>query len=167
MKPSRIALAVLFSLFMATSSCSQTNSTGNSFVTHIFVGSTPCDTAIKFALQIPPGAVCDFIKWDLSFGRSDKDSNAFQLTALYGESLPNTNGFTGGGKQITISGKYTTHHGKNKSADRTIYHLYADKPSLAFMLIEMDKNILHFADANGNLIVGNGGWGYVLNRIQE
>jgi hypothetical protein len=42
------------------------------------------------------------------------------LSALYGESQPNTNGFKGGGKKIDISGKYTINYGTRANSNGTI-----------------------------------------------
>ncbi len=157
-------MTLLIACFVATTSCSQENSTSNLATTDIFVGSTPCDSLIKLLLQIPPITKCDFIKWDLSFQKSIPDS--FQLTALYGESQPNTNGFIGGGKKIVVNGKYAINYGSGANPNAKVYSLNGDKLQSSLLLIEMDSNILHFADANKNFIVGNGGWGYVLNRIK-
>jgi len=157
-------MTLLITCFMVTSSCSQTNSTGNLPATDFFVGSTPCDSLIKSLLKIPADEKCDFIKWDLSLNKTSSDT--FQLTALYGESQPNTNGFIGGGKKILITGKYIINYGANSNPNLKIYYLNGDKLPSSVLLIELDSNILHFADRNKKLIVGNGGWGYVLNRVQ-
>ena len=157
-------LTLLISCFVMTNSCSQINSTRSLSDTDIFVGSTPCDSLIKSLLQIPSDAKCDFIKWDVNFRKSKKDS--FQLTALYGEAQPNTNGFIGGGKKIEVNGKYTVNYGVNAHPNAKVFNLNGEKLPSPFLLIELDSNILHFADSDKNFIVGNGGWGYVLNRIQ-
>lgn len=157
-------MTLLVSCFVVTSSCSQKNSTGSLPATDIFVGSTPCDSLIKSILQIPSITKCDFIKWDLSLQKNSDAS--FQLTALYGESQPNTNGFIGGGKQIEVNGKYAISYGVGTNPNAKVYYLHGDKSQSSLLLIEMDTNILHFVDANKNFIVGNGGWGYVLNRLK-
>ena len=155
---------LLIACFVVTSSCSQTKSTGNFPATDSYVGSTPCDSLIKSLLQIPSITKCDFLKWDLSLQKSSPDS--FHLTVFYGESQPNTNGFINGGKKIVVNGKYAINNGSGAIPHMKIYYLYGDKFMSPLLLIEMDSNILHFADANKNFIVGNGGWGYVLNRLQ-
>ena len=157
-------MILLLTCFVITSSSSQINSTGSVPSSDTFVGSTPCDSLIKSLLQIPSTEKCEFIKWELSFLKSNPGT--FQLAALYGESRPNTNGFMGGGKKLIINGKYTISYGAGANPYAKVYHLQGDKLRATLLLIQMDSNIFHFADAHKNFIVGNGGWGYVLNRIQ-
>ncbi|MGZ8557542.1 MAG: hypothetical protein ACXWWC_04395 [Chitinophagaceae bacterium] len=158
-------ILLLTTCLLATSSCSQKKSGSNLHATDDFVGSTPCDSLIKALLQIPSNTICDFIKWELSLQKNKPDT--FQLTALYGEAQNNTNGFKGGGRKIIITGKYHISNGASASPQAKVYSLQGDKLSSTFVLIEMDGNILHFADAGKNLLAGNGGWGYVLNKIQQ
>jgi hypothetical protein len=70
------------------------------------------------------------------------------------------------GKKILITGKYFINYGANENPNAKVFYLNGDKLPSSLILIELDSNILHFADANKNFIVGNGGWGYVLNRVQ-
>ena len=77
-----------------------------------------------------------------------------------------TNGFIGGGKKIVVNGKYAINYGAGTNPNAKVYYLNEDKLQSPILLIEMDSNILHFADANKDFIIGNGGWGYVLNRIK-
>ena len=158
-------IVLLVTSFVATSSCSQKKSSASIPAADSFVGSTPCDSLIKSILQIPSATTCDFIKWELSLQKNSPDT--FQLTALYGETQNNTNGFKGGGKKIEINGKYVIGNGANANPKAKVYYLQGEKLPSSFLLIEMDGNILHFADADKNLLVGNGGWGYVLNKIQQ
>jgi len=83
---------------------------------------------------------------------------------LYGESQPNTNGFKGGGKTIELSGNFTIENGMNANPKSKIYIMHYDPLRSPLVLVEMDENILHFADSDKKFLVGNGGWGYVLNR---
>lgn len=166
MKQRRFAFAALLACCIVTNSWSQTNLSGNSGANNVFVGSTPCDALIKSLLKIPADTKCDFIKWNLSLDESKDTLDTYQLTALYGESQPNTNGFKGGGEKIAATGKYTAYHGVNKNPNLKFYRLNGERFQSPIFLIEMDHNILHFADSNKRFIVGNGGWGYVLNRIK-
>ena len=158
-------ILLLVGCLLATSSYSQKKSSSNLHAADDFVGSTPCDSLIKSLLQIPSATTCDFIKWELNLQKNSPDT--FQLSALYGEAQNNTNGFKGGGKKIVINGKYVTSNDASANPKAKVYYLQGEKITSAFLLIEMDCNILHFADADKNLLVGNGGWGYVLNKIQQ
>lgn len=165
MKPGRLYLLfLLFASFMVSNSCSQTT-TANPPVTDVFAGSSPCDPAIKKMISIPAGDSCEFIKWDLSLSRIQMDSGNFQLKILYGESQPNTNGFKGGGKQLVVTGTY--HYGRPATTGSKGFYLIGKKLPNPILLVELDNNILHFADTSKKLLVGNGGWGYVLNRVLQ
>ena len=72
----------------------------------------------------------------------------------------------GGGKKLIINGKYTISNGTPANPHAKVYYLHGNEFKAPLLLIQMDSNIFHFADANKNFIVGNGGWGYVLNRTQ-
>ena len=157
-------ILLLVTCSLATSSCSQKKSGSNLNATDDFVGSTPCDSLIKSILKIPSATTCDFIKWELSLQKNSPDT--FQLTALYGEIQNNTNGFKGGGKKIVINGKYVISNAASANPTAKVYYLQGNQVLSPIVLIEMDGNIFHFADANKNFLVGNGGWGYVLNKIQ-
>lgn len=163
----KLALFSLFSISFAIHSRSQPNVPNTKHLTNLFVGSTPCDSLIRSLLQIAESEPCDFLKWELRLPASKSDSNNFQLTALYGKSKPNTNGFWEGGKKVEIIGNYTTNNGNKNNPRATIYHLHSNQPKVTFSLLEMDINVLHFVDVSNNLIIGNGGWGYVLNKERK
>ena len=97
----------------------------------------------------------------------DNGRGTFHIDVLYGESKPNTNGFMGGGHKIVLEGKYTIVKGARENQSLNVYQLKTEKLASPIRLIEMDSNVLHFADSNNKLLVGNGGWGYMLNRIKE
>ena len=164
LKQIRLLLVALFTCWMTISSSSQANSPAHA--NDVFVGSTPCSPLIKSILNIPADTKCDFIKWDVSFPAGKNDSKVFQLTALYGEGQNNTTGFIGGGKKITVTGNYSIEVGLNESQNLKVYRLNGEMLQSALFLIEMDNNIFHFADNNKKFIVGNGAFGYVLNRIK-
>jgi hypothetical protein len=153
---------VFISCLTGTVSCSQNNSTTNSS-TLLFVGSTPCNTLTRSQLEIPETTKCEFVKWELTINVS---SATFRIVALYGESKPNTNGFMGGGQMFEGQGKYLYQSAKDNPKNK-LYYLYGENFKSTIILREMDENILHFADANKKFLVGNGGWGYVLNRMHE
>ncbi|MEP7143116.1 MAG: hypothetical protein ABI707_09615 [Ferruginibacter sp.] len=99
--------------------------------------------------------------------KSKNDSGSFQLAVSYGDYQPNTMNFLGGGNKIDIPGKFTAGHGTNPNPRGKVYHLTGNKLHSELLLVQMDDNILHFADGNGKFIVGNAQFGYVLNRVQK
>ena len=129
-----------------------------------FVGSTPCDSFIRVQMGIPNETKCDFIKWELNLDPAGSDS--FKITATYGESRPNTNGFIKT-EYFLANGNYVFTDGTNENASNRVLHLNAPLLKSPLILVEMDSNILHFADHDRRFLVGNGGWGYVLNRLNK
>jgi hypothetical protein len=117
-------------------------------------------------LKIPTDSKCDFIKWELKLKNRNDSTSEYQLIALYGEAKPNTNGFMNGGNRLSIAGKLSVHRGSTRNPLRRIYQLNSNSLKSALILVELDENILHFADEKNNLLVGNGGWGYVLNGLK-
>lgn len=165
MQVMKVLVLVLSISFSGSVSCSQPSASGSTISSICFVGSTPCDSFIRSAMGIPSTMVCDFMKWKLCLNASGKSTGSFELTALYGVSQPNTNGFINGGSKLTFTGNYNVSTGARNPQAR-VFHLQDSKSSATLLLIGMDDYILHFADTYKQLLVGNGGFGYVLNRVK-
>jgi hypothetical protein len=144
-------------------SCAQNPAKEVSLQPEIFVGSTPCDSLIRSQLGIKANITCEFIKWELTM-YSPKEGS-FELLVTYGQSKPNTNGFINGGFRIETKGKYSIAPGLNENPKTAFLTLQAERLYSPLFLIIMDQNILHFTDSNHHYLTGNGGWGYVLNRM--
>jgi hypothetical protein len=140
--------------------CAQSNQPAN----QLFVGSTPADSLIKLLLQIPATEKIDFIKWELRLP-SGKDSGTFSFIALYGEEQPGTNGFKSS-KQLIANGKYTVRYGTTQMPATKVFFLDADRLNNNIVLVQLDNDVLHFADSKRHLLAGNGGFGYALNKEQ-
>ncbi len=97
---------------------------------------------------------------------SKEVENDFQLFVLFGISQPNTNGFVDGGKQIRVAGKYLTQNITQQNGNARIFELTSSKFQSPLLLVEMDKNILHFLAPDRSFIVGNGGFSYLLNKVR-
>jgi hypothetical protein len=91
----------------------------------------------------------------------------FQLSVMYGEGQPNTNGFKNGGNRMELTGTYTVHKGTPSLPQSNVYELHNSQVNSSIWMVQIDDNIFHFADSKNNLMVGNGGWGYVLNRFKK
>src|SRR4030095_8213814 len=71
-----------------------------------------------------------------------------------------TRGFSEGAITKKQTGTWTRSEYKNTE----VYTLIAENsPTVSFL--KLNENVLHLLDANKNLMVGNGAWGYTLNRI--
>ena len=152
--PFQIALWAVTMLFF--SSCSATNNPGINLV-----GSTPGDPAIKSMLAIPANENADFIRWNLKL----MDDNSFNLDISYGESQPNTLGFKEGSKKKTIVGRFTIAKNQLKGF-KEVYELISNDFVETISLAKLNENIYHILTLDKQLMIGNGGWSYSLNRLE-
>ncbi len=93
-----------------------------------------------------------------------KEGDSFYLSVRYGMTEPNTNGFHNGGTERRIQGKYSIEAGKASAQSSRIYYFNSADLAAPLILVELENGIFHFADKTFALLVGNGGWGYVLNK---
>ena len=132
----------------------------------LFGGSTPCDFWIRNRLQVTDSAGCEFIKWEMKLFPVINDSGTFEMLINYGVSQPNTNGFKSGGKKVTVKGTYLKQ--SRESSDKTVSYLVLSAPTFPskLYLVQISNSVYHFSDERQKLLVGNGGFGYVLNKIK-
>lgn len=124
-----------------------------------FAASTPGHSLIKSMLSIPEDAKIDFMRWDLLLKKNGGASGSFLLNISYGESKPNTLGFKEE-QELALKGEYVVIHKRNNE----IYHLKNDNPAVSIMLVKINENLFHILTPDSNLMAGNGGWSYTLNR---
>jgi hypothetical protein len=115
-----------------------------------FTASTPADPLVRTFLGISLADSIDFIRWNLSL--TDRE---YKLQCNYGISKPNTNGFINGGEKLSLTGSV--------KFENNIYTLQNGNQLLKFSIL--NSNLLHIMNVNGNLLIGNGGWSYVLNNL--
>lgn len=113
-----------------------------------YTASTPAGPAVRNFLGISLADSVDFIRWKFKI----KDIKEFELNCSYGISKPNTNGF--------IDEKKVALKGNVKMSDG-ILSLNANDHSLSMQIL--NNNIMHLLNADGTMMVGNGGWSYTLN----
>lgn len=126
----------------------------------VLVGSTPGDEIIKSMLSIPADTKIDFIKWNLKLD----SKNSFVLDLVFGESQPNTLGFKNGGEKRTIKGTFTRYENGEKSNFQEIYQLKSSSLPEKISLVKLSQNLFHLLTPQNQLMNGNGGWSYSLNR---
>jgi hypothetical protein len=129
----------------------------------IFVGSTPGDELIKSLLTIPKNQKVDFIRWNLILDDSKDDQNSFTLTIAFGESQPNTLGFKVEEKR-GFEGTYSIAQSKNGILRGVIYHLNSSALPAEIIMVKLNENIFQLLTPQLQLMIGNGGWSYTLNR---
>lgn len=119
----------------------------------VLMASTPGDPVMINMLGISNAGIIDFIRWKLTMHAN----KTFTADLIYGESKPNTLGFKEDYK-LTITGQYTAGE---------VFDFESVRPSARFRLIRLNDQIYHFLTPDGKMLVGNGGWGYCLNRVFE
>jgi len=145
--------ALLFLCILFSTSCSAANTKSEI----ILFGSTPGDELVKAMLTIPAETKVDFIQWNLILD----DKNAFVLDINFGESQPNTLGFKENGKEKTFTGTFSVSESSNF---RTVYHLKSVDFFTEILIAKLNANVFHLLTSQNQLLVGNGGWSYTLNR---
>lgn len=118
-----------------------------------YQGSTPCHPFVSGALKI--STPCEFIKWKLYL----KSSQTFTMAVTYGESQPNTNGFKRGGTQLEITGEY--------SFRGNTFRLQSNALAHELNFVKLDDNLYHFTDEHLNLLLGDSGYSFTLNRTPK
>lgn len=116
-----------------------------------YIGSTPADRNIREFLGISLTDSIDFIRWKLVLRFTDYD-----LECQYGICKPNTNGFIDE-KKIAIKA----------TSKKEGMHYYLLNNGKTLNVIEINTNLVHFADEKDQLLSGNGGFSYALNNIRS
>lgn len=126
------------------------------------VGSTPGDEPIKSMLSISATTQVDFIKWNLKLS-----DNTFELDIVYGESQPNTLGFKGGGETSSFRGLLVIDKSPENKHFREVYQLKIKGFAEPLSLVKINETLFHILTSDNQLMVGNGGWSYSLNRTNS
>lgn len=137
----------------------------NSSSNIILVASTPGDEQVKSLLAISPDTKVDFIRWNLILRNTKSKKQTFTLNINYGEAQPNTLGFKNGGEKKSMDGEYTISQDKETIIGE-VYHLKSAKLANDILMVKLNENIFHLLTPQKQLMVGNDGWSYTLNRKQ-
>ena len=115
----------------------------------IYVGSTPAHVFVRDFLQISLTDSIDFIRWKFVVG-----SGRFELQCQYGLSKAGTSGFVNE-KRVGFKGELS----------KTENHYYLKHNGKLLPILEVNANLLHLLDQHYKMLIGNGGYSYVLNSI--
>jgi hypothetical protein len=126
----------------------------------VFAGCTPGDGEVRKMLSIPGQPTVDFIRWNLVL----QNNQEFVLDISYGESKPNTLALKSDSIHRTIIGTYRTDHTPVKTAFREVVELKSKDGSVQLRLVKVTDNLFHILTTDLQLMVGNGGWSFQLNR---
>ena len=150
--------ALFFQCIPLTTSCTVSSAEPDI----VFVGSTPGDGQIKSMLSISAATPVDFIRWTLTL----RNDSTFNLNIAYGESQPNTLGFRNGGQKKQFQGSFALARSPDKSFKR-VYQLKSSRFGETISLVKLNENLLHILNDRHQLMIGNGGWSYSLNRTHR
>ncbi len=131
---------------------------------HVYEGSTPGGPFIRSALKIPGNITTEFIKWKVSISHANISVDTFNASLWYGESQPNTSGFKNGGHRLSFRGTYKLRNGGSRHHNKQILELHSVTLAQPLYLLQLNDRLFYFLDKNENLLIGNGGFGYVLNQ---
>ncbi|MHA4741846.1 hypothetical protein [Dyadobacter sp. MSC1_007] len=131
-----------------------------------FVAATPCDPVARHMLSIPANLDCDMIKWRLALRRDprNQDPYLFALNYTYGMTKAGTQGFMNDGTTKEISGKWSIKENKGKNPGKNIFTLHPDSSPVPVSFLQLNDRLLHLLDPKENLMIGNGGFSYTLNK---
>lgn len=129
-----------------------------------FSGNTPCDALPRRFIGISSAARCERIDWRLVF--SAGEPGRFRLHAVYGIQQQNSPGFENGGTTVALDGTWSRGAAARADVDSVTYVLAtgAERRPLAFAKI---GRLLHVLDDERRLMIGNGGWSYTLNSLEQ
>lgn len=117
-----------------------------------YTASTPANQTVRDFLGINQTDSIDFIRWKLKI----TDLKNFDLSCSYGISKPNTNGFVNE-KKVELKGTVNFSDG--------ILSLNVKGKSLSMQVL--NQNIMHLLHKDGSMMVGNAGWSYTLNSMEQ
>jgi hypothetical protein len=130
-----------------------------------FSGSTPGDDNIKLILGIPVTDSVDFMRWELNI--ENDTPQLFNLSITYGLAKPNTNGFENP-SMLTFKGKSETKYKEADNFSGQVFNLISKSfTGDTLTLAKLNKYLLHILTPDYRLMVGNGGWSYTLNSLDE
>lgn len=149
-----LVLTVSTLLFITATSCSQNRPDAAA----VYVASTPCSQGTRPLPGMDLQTGCELMKWKLVL-----HEHTFELHCDYGMTQASTKGFSKG-KSLDLSGSWTIQKGTPAHPQATVYRLHDNKTDKNISFIRLSGELLHLLDANGGLMIGNGGWSYTLSK---
>jgi hypothetical protein len=131
-----------------------------------FVGTTPCDVRSReFLGGLGTNAPCHSVTWTLTLytNRQTRLPATYHLVASYGLPGRNDPNQIEDGPTVKLEGTWEIVRGHAANPRAMVYRLHG-KNGRALNLVRLGEHLLHFADADNRLAIGNAGWSYTLNR---
>jgi hypothetical protein len=131
-----------------------------------FTGSTPCGQGKMLLPAVPVDAPCEFMKWHLTlFFTTGNLPSTYTLSCQYGMTKAGTTDFLNKQK-VEMSGSWRISHGIKSNENAIVYQLGTDG-STKVSFVKFSNDILHLLDNERQLMIGNPGWSFTLNRVIE
>lgn len=167
MKLTKLMIATTsLAVCLVTPCCySQTTGSAGSPILGVFAGTSLCGDVAKPILQIPAGAQCDRIKWNLTLYQDPKTHapTRYKLVGEYGFHVDNRTYVIKG--TTAAEGRWAISKGTKTDPKAAVYQLEAGKPRASISFLKLDQNLLHFLDRDKSLMVGNAAQSYTLSRM--
>lgn len=122
-----------------------------------FITITPCHAELFRLHNIPANADCSTIKWNLTLTQ-ENNNQTFSMKSEWGYYIDNRTLEKRGNSEV--KGTWLV----EKPGAFPYLRLKAES-GITFSFRKLDSNHLHVLDDNGNLLNGNGGWSFTLNKV--
>jgi hypothetical protein len=91
----------------------------------------------------------------------------YRLKSAYGLPKQGTNDLIGGGTPIVMKGKWMMTTGTRDDREAVIYQMNIGDSQTALSFLKLNDDLLHVLNSERALLVGNGAWSYILNRMDN
>lgn len=130
-----------------------------------FVGSTPADALPReFLGGLAANALCHYIKWELALSTNQSTGlpATYKLNAQYHVPVRSNPNQSEEGPKVTAEGTWEIV--KDAKSGAAVYRINSEKTGRSLSFVKVGENLIHMLDQDRNLMIGNGGWSYTLNR---
>ena len=135
----------------------------------VFQANTPCSSQARPLPQIPTNTDCEQMIWHLVLYQDPATGapTTYRLESAYGLPKQGTNELVGGGTPIMMEGNWTITTGTKSDPEATVYELNTNDPQTTVSFLKVSDDLIHILSSEKTLLVGNGAWGYTLNRMDN
>jgi|GEM_PF-298043 len=156
-----LCAVVLFSLVITSGLAQNKN---DSSIFGVFVGTSPCGALIRPLLRVPAKGKCDLVKWELTLYKDPKTSTPTSYTIKSEYEFYMTNSTSEKKPLAIVEGTWTIQKDLAAYPGAVFYTLDPGNAETTLSFVQLDDNIIHIANADKSLMIGDGGQSYSLNR---
>lgn len=142
----------------------------------VFAGTTPCSNVIRPIHKIKPETDCPLeecncimVEWELTLylDADTKKPTRYKLKGINRHIVKETNMYSEPGIKSEAEGTWTIMQGTKANPDAIFYQLNPGKPGVELRFFKLSDNLLHIADQNEKLMIGNEFHSYTLSRVSN